>query len=219
MRTATWMHPAALLPFVALLVLSGCSGDGDDEPAATATATTTVTATPSTSASATAGPTGRDEGEPDSEEIPDDAVFPADTSDDGGPAEAGAGSDPAGQTRVAGMRLGRHNGFVRLVVDLSSSGVPEWTVGYSEPTGPGGGPVDIQGEAFLRLVLHTEAEPGGQSQINVSTSPGLIAQARTTGFFEGYEEVLVGIREGEQPFRAFALTDPGRIVIDVRHAD
>jgi hypothetical protein len=28
--------------------------------------------------------------------------------------------------------------------------------------------------------------------------------------------VLVGVRGGELPFRAFALTDPGRIVIDVR---
>jgi hypothetical protein len=48
------------------------------------------------------------------------------------------------------------------------------------------------------------------------TGTGLIAQARTTGFFEGYEEVLVGVVGGELPFRAFALTDPGRIVIDLR---
>ena len=34
-------------------------------------------------------------------------------------------------------------------------------------------------------------------------------------FFEGTEEVLIGVRGGERPFRAFALTDPGRIVIDV----
>jgi hypothetical protein len=28
--------------------------------------------------------------------------------------------------------------------------------------------------------------------------------------------VLTGAAGGQQPFRAFALTDPGRIVIDVR---
>jgi hypothetical protein len=40
----------------------------------------------------------------------------------------------------------------------------------------------------------------------------------TTGYFEGSEEVLIGVRGGEAPFRAFALTDPGRIVVDVRSA-
>jgi hypothetical protein len=49
----------------------------------------------------------------------------------------------------------------------------------------------------------------------VRSSPGPIAQILTTGWFEGTEEVLIGVRGGELPFRAFALTDPGRIVIDV----
>ena len=45
-----------------------------------------------------------------------------------------------------------------------------------------------------------------------------MAQILTTGYFEGTEEVLIGVRGGELPFRSFALTDPGRIVIDVRAA-
>ncbi|HLM07397.1 MAG TPA: hypothetical protein VK402_19640 [Blastococcus sp.] len=53
-----------------------------------------------------------------------------------------------------------------------------------------------------------------QNQVRVS--PGPIAEARTTGFFEGTREVLIGMRGGEAPFRAFGLTDPGRIVSDVR---
>ena len=66
-----------------------------------------------------------------------------------------------------------------------------------------------------RCSLMTDAEPGVQTTSSV-TGSGLIAQAKTTGFFEGYEEVLTGITGGRLPFRAFALTDPGRIVIDVR---
>jgi hypothetical protein len=42
--------------------------------------------------------------------------------------------------------------------------------------------------------------------------------AITTGFFEGSGAVLIGARGREVPFRAFALTDPGRIVIDVHPA-
>ena len=212
MRTRA-VRTTALLALPSLLLLA-CSGD--DEPPAAATTTVTTTVTAPAPSSSPAEPTGRDDADPDSEDPPADGSFPADTSDDGGPSEPGAQPDPAGQTHVAGLRTAQHEGYSRLVIDLSSNGVPAWSVGYSEPTGPGGGPVDIQGEAFLRVVVQTAAEPGGQSQINITSSPGPIVQVRTTGFFEGQEEVLVGIRDGEQPFRAFALTDPGRIVIDVR---
>ena len=152
---------------------------------------------------------------PSDERPPDDPSFPTDTDADGGPAQPGPDDDAQEAMRVEGVRYTTENGYVRLVVSLNSSGVPEWTVGYSEPTTPGGGPVDIAGEAFLRLQLHTRTAPDGRSTTNISTSPGPIAQVKTTGFFEGTEEVLVGVRGGERPFRAFALTDPGRIVIDV----
>jgi hypothetical protein len=151
---------------------------------------------------------------PTDEQPPDEPDFPADTEADGGSAQSGSGSDSASM-RVDGVRYTTENGYVRLVVTLSGSGVPEWTVGYSEPSGPGGGPVDIAGDAFLRLQLRTGSAPSGSSTTNVRTSPGPIAQILTTGYFEGTEEVLIGVRGGELPFRAFALTDPGRIVIDV----
>ncbi|SFD90629.1 AMIN-like domain-containing (lipo)protein [Blastococcus tunisiensis] len=154
---------------------------------------------------------------PTDEQLPQDGSFPADTADDSGAAQPGAADDPPGSMRIDGLRLSTRDGYTRLVVDLSGSGVPEWSVGYSEPSGPGGGPVDIAGDAFLRVQVRTQAAPGGQSTSRVRTSPGPVVEARTTGFFEGYEEVLIGIDGGEQPFRAFALTDPGRIVVDVRY--
>jgi hypothetical protein len=150
-----------------------------------------------------------------SSESPEPSPFPANTAPDGSPAQTGATSDAAGQMHVTTLRIGEHAGYSRLVVDLSSAGVPQWRIAYSDATGPGGGPVTISGDAYLRLSLRTQADPGVQTKSSV-TGSGLIAQARTTGFFEGYEEVLVGVRGGSLPFRAFALTDPGRIVIDVR---
>lgn len=155
---------------------------------------------------------------PSDERPPDDPSFPTDTDADGGPAQSGAGDDARDAMRVEGVRYTTENGYVRLVVTLSSSGVPEWTVGYSEATTPGGEPADIAGDAFLRLQLRTRTAPEGSSTTNISTSPGPIAQVKTTGFFEGTEEVLIGVRGGERPFRAFALTDPGRIVVDVPSA-
>lgn len=211
MRARAGVRLLALLPLVLVVILAGCGGDDDGPPEATSSSAATST-TPSPSST----PTGSPGASPTDEEPPDDGSFPADTSDDGGPAEPGAEDDPEGQMHVSGLRLASHDGYARLVVDLNTSGVPEWTVRYTEASGPGGGPVEIQGDAFLRVVLQTNADMGVQSTSRIRTSPGPIAEALTTGFFEGYEEVLIGIRGGEQPFRAFALTDPGRIVIDVR---
>ena len=208
------LHHRAPALVSALLLLAACR---DDEahggtPAASSSSSSSATATATSGGGGgTPSPTA-----PTDEQPPDDGSFPADTGDDGGPAQAGADDDPARRMRVAGLRLNGRGGYARLVVDLSGGGVPEWTVGYSEASGPGGGPVDISGDAFLRVQLRTQAEPGGQAMSQGSASPGPIAGAKTTGFFEGREEVLIGIRGGERPFRAFALTDPGRIVIGVR---
>jgi len=201
----------AVLVSVALL-LTACTDvvAGDASPGGPASRSTPPPGSTPSPAPGTPAPTD--------EQPPPGPDFPADTEADGGPAQAGADDDPAGSMRVQGLRYTTENGYVRLVVDLSTSGVPEWTIGYSEPSGPGGGPVEIAGDAFLRLQLRTQATPAGQGSSQITVSPGPVVEARTTGFFEGTEEVLIGIRGGEQPFRAFALTDPGRIVLDVRSA-
>ena len=204
-----------LLPLIA--ALAACTGGGSSESGGSASASSSAgTSTPPSSApsSSRSQPSAQGSGASGSE--PSEAPgFPADTSPDGGPAQAGATSDPSGQMHVAGIRYATHQGYVRVVIDLNTAGIPEWTARYTDKSGPGGGPVDIQGDAFLRISLKTNAEPGGQGSSSTSVSPGPVAAVKTTGFFEGYEEVLIGMRGGEQPFRAFALTDPGRIVIDV----
>jgi hypothetical protein len=203
-----------LLVVLPLLLSAGCTGGGGTASSATSSSTaaarTTTPQSSPTSAGASSSPTD--------EEAPTDTRFTADTSPDGGPAQAGSEADPAGRTHVSGIRISSRQGYTRLVVDLTSHGVPAWTARYTEASGPGGGPVRIEGKAFLRVTLQTGADPGNQGQSDTRVSPGPVAEARTTGFFEGSEEVLVGMRDGETPFRAFALTDPGRIVIDVRPA-
>jgi len=198
-------RPVALAA-VALL-LAGCTDQvaGTASPGAAGPSTPPSSSSPSPSVPA-----------PTDEQLPDDPSFPTDTDPDSGPAQPGTDVNPATSIRVEGLRSDSDDSSARLVIDLSGSGVPEWTVGYSEATGPGGGPVDIQGDAFLRVQLRTGAEPGAGSTTRIALDPGPVAEALTTGLFEGTEEILIGVRGGELPFRAFALTDPGRIVIDVR---
>lgn len=199
----------AALP--ALLLLAACTGGGTSGSGSSSSSAPTTSASGSGPDESSAAGSGSQAGEPAEE-----AGFAADTSADGGPAAAGATSDPSGQMHVTSLRIGHHDGYDRVVVQLSSAGIPTWSVRYTDATGPGGGPVTVDGVAFLRVGLQTAAEPGVQTSSSVTAESGLIAQAKTTGFFEGAEEALVGVRDTGLPFRAFALTDPGRIVVDVR---
>ena len=141
---------------------------------------------------------------------------PAGAADERGPAQPGATDDPADSVQVTGLRYESDASSARLVVTLSGSGVPAWTVGYSAATGPDGARVDIAGDAFLRVRVRSGAGGGDQGSSRFSISPGPVAEARTLGVGGGYEDVLIGVRGGKQPFTVVPQTDPGRLVVQVR---
>ena len=203
---------AALVIAVPLMLTAACTIQVEGHISA-ATGSTTAPRTTTPEGSPTSPPAS-----PTNEEAPLGTDAPAGTSDQSGSAQAGSAADPAGKTHLSGIRVSSEQGYTRLVIELTSHGVPAWTARYTEASGPGGGPVEIEGKAFLRVALQTGSDPGAQGQNDTKLSPGPVAEAKTTGYFEGSEEVLIGMRDGEVPFRAFALTDPGRIVIDVRPA-
>jgi hypothetical protein len=101
-------------------------------------------------------------------------------------------------------------------VQLDGAGVPRWDIAYNGPENSNGAPVTIAGDAFLLLTMQVGTQ-SAEAVPSVSGS-GLIAEAADVGLFEGFQDVMIGVRGGELPFRAFAMTDPGRIVVDVRPA-
>ena len=121
--------------------------------------------------------------------------------------------DEAGGSVVAGTSIRSDGSSAELVVDLRGSVVPEWTLAWSEATAPDGRPVEVAGDAVLRLRVRSDAPDPGQGSSRASVSQGPIAETLTVGAADGYEEVLIGVRGGEQPFSAEARTDPGRIVV------
>jgi hypothetical protein len=215
MRSSVWAVRCGIGFAVLVLVsqLAACTGAKSFASSATTSASRSTaaggTSAPGTPAQTTSPGSGTSGPEPTL-----GPSFPADTAPDGGPGQSGSGSGSTGSVNVS-LRMDTHPGYGRLVVALNTPGVPAWTVAYSDKTGAGGGPVDIAGDAFLRVVLKTGAEAGNQGSSSVTAS-GVIAGVRTLGTFEGSQEVLIGVSGGQLPFRAFALTDPGRIVIDVR---
>lgn len=183
----------------AALLLAACSeevrGVASPEPSATP---------PSRSSAAPVPPPAPEPGDP----VPD-------AGDTSGPATPGSADDAPEESRVAGIAFRSDGSSAQVVVNLSGSGVPEWTVGYSDATGADGEPVDIAGDAFLRVRVRTDASAEGQGTSRTSVSVGPVAETRTIGAADGYEEVLIGVRGGERPFHVEALTDPGRIVVEI----
>jgi hypothetical protein len=185
------IRPAAVLVSVVLL-LAACSQEvrGVASPAS-----------PPSSSAPAPSPPSREPGEG--------------SGDQAGPAQPGTADDPAGSAHVTGLSFESDASSARLIVNLSGSGVPEWTAAYSDATGPDGEPVDITGDVFLRVRIRSGGLSGTQASSRLSISPGPVAEARTLGAAGGYEDVLIGVRSGEQPFTVEAQTDPGRLVVIV----
>lgn len=138
---------------------------------------------------------------------------------DGG---AGAGN---GLT-VTGVRTARHPGYDRIVFDLDGTGTPGWYATYTDhPRQDGSGePIRVAGTAFLQLTLHgvgmpfdTGVTPVGDDSTRVpGTGTQGVAEIAPGGVFEGDQLAVIGLTGAERPYRVFTLTDPVRVVVDVR---
>jgi len=199
-----------------LLLSAGCTGESPED------------ADPSSAAASAApnepAPSGRTpSGAPDASSSPKPGAaspFPADTrADDGG---HGSGNGLG----LTGVRTAPHPGYDRVVFDLDGTGTPGWRVEYvTKPRAEGSGaPVRLEGRVFLQVVLRgvglpvdTGVEPFGDSTTRIpGTGTKGVAEIAPGGVFEGEQQAFIGLRGTKRPFRAFALTDPTRVVVDVR---
>lgn len=209
--------PLVLAVLLAALPLAACGG-GDDEttPGAT-TVTTTVevtTTVPATTAPATTT-------EP--EAVPGPPFSTA-------PAVARAGS-----TRLAlltDVRLGRHEGYERIVFEFLPGSRPAYRVRYVRPPiieDASGRVVQVDGDAFLSIRMEPasgfdltgelgEVYTGPMRIAGSSAGTEVIVEVVRTGDFEAVLNWVAGV-DGRLPFRVQRLTGPPRIVIDVRTAD
>lgn len=124
---------------------------------------------------------------------------------------------------VTDVRVGSHGSFDRLVFEIAGDGQAGWHIGYvDDPRSQGSGnPVDIEGEAVLRVTLRDMAYPGdapaepydGPERITPPASADLVEIVEDT-LFEGHHDFFVGLDQ-ERPYRVERLRDPQRIVIDI----
>lgn len=197
---------AAAVPFVAALVVAGCSS-ADGEPGGGGGVASTVTET------VTSTPPPR----------PGSTTSDAPTGEDSGPKAAPVGDDA--RLTVTDIRTGSHDGFDRVVYELGGTGVPGWRVAYvDEALQDGSGfPVDVAGEAILEVQITGSAYPfdsgvepyDGPDPIRAQPG-GSVVEVRGALVFEGVTQSFIGVSEPGSPFTVNVLTDPTRLVIDVQ---
>jgi len=125
---------------------------------------------------------------------------------------------------IVDVRVGSHDDYDRVVFEFDS-GIPEFTVDSAEPPffeDGSGFPVDVEGEAFLALVMRggTKQTDTGESSYDGPTDfdPGLarLVDLVEGGDFEAQSTWYFGLA-GEACTRVFTLSEPDRLVIDVEH--
>jgi hypothetical protein len=200
----------------ALLLAAGCASQTETDDAA---ATGGITSTSAAAEDSTAASTPVVD---DDTSLPGDATaspFPADTDADV------AEPDAAQDLTVTAVRAARHDGFDRVVFELSGSGTPGWAVEYVDAAVAqgSGDPVDVPGQAVLQVTLQGTSYPYETGAEEVTRGaipvPGTqdVAGVVYDGTFEGTSVAWIGTA-GRTPFRVYSLTSPSRVVVEVADA-
>jgi hypothetical protein len=193
------------------LAVVACGDDDDSAPSPTATeAASTATASPTKPA--TEEPTREPTVAP-SEPTGPDYSEPAEVLTGGGPVPESAILDD--------VRVGRNEGFDRIVFEFRGSDIPEWEVRYvqrAEQCGSGK-PVPVGGNYILQVTMRsTAAHEDGELTIDATQLTAAFPQmteAIQICDFEGVVTWVIGTQE-KVPFRAFELDGPARLVVDVK---
>lgn len=179
-------------------------------------------------------------------DLPDDDLTPDVDADPGGERqEDDAHEEPAfdGDTQpyerdgvadqhmavLSEVRVGVHDGYDRVVWEFSEGDRPRLLVEYvDEPRQPGSGnPVEVAGEASLRLIAEAATDrgaqmyaPGAPPYEGPTRVDGGNAQAVrevvALGDFEANMQWAVGV-DRQRPFRVQVFRDPLRVVVDIDH--
>ena len=133
-------------------------------------------------------------------------------------------SDADPLPRLVGVRSGSHEGYDRVVFEYSGTTIPEWSTEYIDrPAHECGSGKQrfLAGDGWLQLhvegaAAHTDqGEPTVTNRDRTLTLPNL-RQLALICDFEGNVTWVLGL-EIPTRYRVLELTDPVRIVLDVRH--
>ena len=209
------LAPALLVSsLLAGSLLAGCSGDD-----ATTTASSRASAPEASSGSAT-DVAGASDAETADDGTTDAPPFPADTEADTAEASADA------RVTVSDIRIGRHDGFDRVVLEVGGDGLPGWDVRYvDQASSQGSGEiVEVAGDAILQVTLTGVGYPydtgvdefPAREPLSAADTEA-VTEVVFDATFEGTTVAFVGTT-APNPFRVYLLESPTRVVVEVAHA-
>lgn len=135
-------------------------------------------------------------------------------------------SDPgtAARAQITGVRVGTHTDYDRIAFEFDA-GIPRYQVETATPpfyADPSGLPLQIAGSAFWKITLvgGTRVKPDGGSSYagptNFVPNFNALVQLKEGGDFEALSTWYVGLTD-TSCIRVLTLSDPARLVIDIRH--
>lgn len=207
----------AAMIFAGALTLSACTpGGSPQDPEGTGPETPPPETTSAQTTSAQTTPVSSD---------------PEGTAPDGGTTPLGEPDTSAKQQHASGdarlalsdMRVGRHETFDRVVLDLEGEGTPGWWTTYTDtPRAPGSGhPIDYNGNTALNVEIEGihvyESDLGHPHLDTVPGAGGVVSEVVHAGvWFEGRGNVVIGV-DGILPYSVQVMEEPKRLVIDILH--
>lgn len=224
-RRLVALAAAASLTLAACGTVTASRSTGEAGSAAAGSTETTQSPSPTTMApSASTDATG-DTGETgdleDSESSSASSTAAADTftTDDtqGGMAQGG------GTLLPVEVRTGTHGDVTRVVVEFSGDSDSGWAAGYvDEALEQGRGEaIEVPGDAILAVTLRGLGIPESQEQTDAMIAGDLTANApgvvglHLDPVFEGQAVLYIGL-DAEVPYEVSTLSDPQRVVVDIR---
>ena len=215
---------------VLIALLAGAAGCGSGSSGSDATnATTTSTAPASTTtapATSTSGgsTTGTSGSASTSTTAAPSSGLPGATE-----AQHSAPGDGTGTALLRTVRVGRNDGFERIVFEFAGDPKPGYRIQWVD--GPiladgSGEVVDVAGDAHLEIVMDPASGVdlsapqltvvyNGPDRIPVAGQTELITDLVRTGDFESVLSWAAGTTE-QVPFRVMRLEDPTRVVVDLQ---
>lgn len=123
------------------------------------------------------------------------------------------------------VRAASHSGYDSVVFEFNGDVVPSYTITYKRPPfymGESDQRVSVAGRAFLQVSFTPAvAHDIDTNQVTVKSPDGLLnltvlKEAKSIYDQGGYVEYVLGL-SSSKPFRAQALTNPARLVVDIKH--
>jgi hypothetical protein len=217
---------ATSFALLALLVASGCGDDGAEtagptpapatEPAGTGTATTVM----ETTETETAG----------TETSPPPAPTPPSAPK---ACPRTKGGEDGIYTNLVAVRIGTHDGYDRITFEFRApdpnpggkGGIPRYEIRTAQPPhyeDPSGREIDVNGNAFGRIVFHGAAgydfdgNPTYTGPRTVRAGFPVLVEAVEAGDFEATMSWVLGMRQ-QACWKVRELDNPARVAIDMPH--